>query len=59
MGDYMEALLKGRGKETLRHMSIAYKHVNDWIGEKVTESHGQEDDPQAIVARNAASAFLT
>ena len=47
--------MKGRGKETLRHMSIAYKHVNDWIGEKVTESW-QEDDPKAIVARNATSA---
>ena len=38
----------------MRHMSIAYKHVNDWIGEKVTESW-QEDDPKAIVARNATS----
>ena len=53
-GDYREALLKGRGKETLRHMSIAYKHVNDWIGEKVTESR-QDDDPEKIVARNATS----
>ena len=54
LGDYIEALLKGRGKETLRHMSIAYKHVNDWIGEKVTESR-QDDDPEKIVARNATS----
>ena len=51
--DYYEALC-----DPVRHTIIAYKHLNEWIGEKLMESW-PEDDPLAINARNAASAKLT